>query len=238
MRHIALVTPVFRRFALTEIMLKHRKQTFIELEKLGVVGTCVVIGDDDNLITADGLGFPTIQSPNLLGAKYNDGHQWAVENHFDISFQVNSDQVFHPELLRRIAESPLDSLIRTVWSSFVHGSGKKSLIFQNPVWSMKAYPTDLLRKAPRPCSEDIMSMCDTSTHNGVVKVNPNAPTHTVELGPLESIQFESGFQITGWLNWVKLARYVGTQEVPVPWDEITRMHGHTLTDSMRRFYGT
>lgn len=125
MKSIMLVTPVFRRFELTRIMLEHRVETFKSAQALGVSCGCVVVGDAPNLAVAEGLGFDVIEAPNLLGSKYNDGHQFSVENGWGISFQVNSDQVFDPHLLLELSRSPDDKLIQTEWLTAVHGTGKR-----------------------------------------------------------------------------------------------------------------
>lgn len=232
-----LVTPVFRRYALTEIMLVHRRAAFNAAAALGVECGCVVIGDEENVAAATSLGFDGILAPNVLGSKYNDGHEFALNTGWDISLQCNSDQVFHPDLLVALSEAPLDKLIRTIWMTFVHGTGTRCLSFQNPVWALKAYPTELLKSNPRPCEESIMRMCDTSTHNGVVSANPGLDTHTIEVGPLECIQFESSFQITPWKKNLHVAMMTGERERPVPWKVIADMYGENLERDMRRFYG-
>lgn len=237
MKSVLAVIPVFRRFELTKILLEHYVHYTLPMsERLGVRVGVAVIGDDDNMRVAEQLNFHCKYSPNVLGAKYNDGHQLAVDLGYDFSLQANSDQVHHPELFRSIASSPNDALIRTTWMTFVHGTGKSSLSFPNAVWAMKAYPTDLLRTVPRPCAEDIMEMCDTSTHMGVAERHPDAPTHTVDEGLLQSIQFESGFQITPWRKNVRVAMTTGRGALPVPWGAIGQSYGEDLVREMKEFY--
>lgn len=237
MRSILLVTPVWRRFELTRIMLTHRVKTFLEAEALGVRCGCVVIGDDENLATAVSLGFHAIEAPNVLGSKYNDGHELAVTAGWDFSFQVNSDQVFDPRLLAAIVQSPHDMLIETQWLTAVHRGGGKAISYKNPIWAMKAYPTHLLKNVPRPCDELAMSMCDTSVHNGVAAANPDAGTHIVEIGPLETVQFESGNQMTPWKRHLYAGMMSSTLECPVPWEGLAEIHGEDLVLEMREFYG-
>lgn len=238
MRSIILVTPVHRRFPLTQLMLRQRVATFTEAESKGIRCGCVVIGDDDNLGLAEELGFDIIEAPNVLGSKYNDGHEHAVNNGWDVSFQVNSDQVFDPELLVAIASSPPDKLIETSWLTAVHNSGKKALSYRNRVWSMKAYPRQLLEWNPRPCQEDLMQMCDSSVHNGVVIANPQPlAVHNIVIGPLETIQFESGYQLTPWRRNVFVAKDFGVGEHEVPWDGVVNLHGPEFTAQMKEFYG-
>jgi hypothetical protein len=234
---VLLVTPVFRRLDLTRIMLEHRVNTFEEASNLGVEAQCVCVGDFENIELARSLGFVGIEASNLLGAKYNDGHQYAVEHGFDFSFHCNSDQVFDARLLHAIDTSPIDMLIQTRWMTAVHDTGKKAIQYRNPLWAMKIYPTELLARNPRPCEENIMKMCDTSTHEGVLRANPGVDTLWLEVGPLETIQFESGFQVTPWKRHLWVAGLEKRGEVPVMWNEIWELHGPELVDTMQKFYG-
>lgn len=238
MKSVLIVIPVFRRFKLTKIMLEHLANSTLPMtEQLGAKVGVAVIGDDDNMQVAEQHNFHCKYSPNILGAKYNDGHQMAVELGYDFSLQANSDQVHSPQLLKAITESPNDAMIRTTWLTFVHGCGKVSLQFQNPEWAMKAYPTDLLRTVPRPCEEHIMEKCDRSTHLGVGERHPDAPTHTIDLDPLQSVQFESAFQITAWRHWLRAASATGRVPRAVPWDPLRQSYGDELVFDMKESYG-
>lgn len=234
---VLLVTPAYRRYDLTALMLEQRRATFAEARKLGVECECVVIADDANLDIARGLGFATVEAPNVLGRKYNDGHEYAVREGFDFSFHVNSDQVFDPRLLGLLADAPRRRLLATHWMTAVSRSGRRAITYQNPVWAMRIYPVEALRNAPRPCAEDIGRMCDTSTHEGVAAANPGMAMAFVEAGPLETIQFESRIQLTPWSRHQKLALMDGTWQGAVPWDAIAEIHGQTFVRRVQQFYG-
>lgn len=82
-----------------------------------------------------------------------------------------------------------------------------------------------------------MEMCDTSTHNGVAERHPDVPTHTVDsYGPLQSIQFESNFQITPWRKNVRVAMTTGRGPLAVPWGAIGAAYGEALVREMKEFY--
>lgn len=237
MKKLLCVTPVFKRLEMTRLMLDQRVKTFEAAEKLGIQCQCICVGDPENVALARSLGFIGIEQENVLGAKYNTGHEWAVNHGYDVSFHCNSDQVFSPQLLVQLAHSPQDKLIHTTWLCAVHSSGKKSITFSDrEYWTMTAYPVQLLKKAPRPCQESIMRLCDTSTHDGVVKANPGAEVHKIEVDPLETIQFESGFQVTPWKNNLLRGLADGTREVAVPWAEIGQLHGKEFLAKMKDFY--
>lgn len=236
LKRVILVTPVFRRFEMTRLMLEQRVRTFEAARRLGVECGCVVIGDDANLAVAEKLGFHVIEAPNRLGSKYNDGHEFAVNDGWDFSFQVNSDQVFDPELLVALSGCPDDQLIRTVWLSAAYRDGRKFISYRNPLWAMKAYPTKLLESVPRPCQEDAMSMCDSLVHAGVIHAHPSLETHTVVVGPLETIQFESGQQLTPWKRHLYAGMLDSTFETSVPWPAIADIHGGDFVAKMKEFY--
>lgn len=236
MKTVSLCTPVWGRYHLTEILLKRWVEIFAEARELGVECHAVIIGDDANLLIARDLGFATITAPNWLGSKYNDGHEYAVREGFDFSFQVNSDQVFDPRLLKAIADSPEDCMIQTRWLTSVHRDGRRAIATHNPLWAMTAYPTKLLRNNPRPCDESIDRMCDTGVRRGVEEANPGAGIHEIEIDPLETIQFESATQMTSWGRHLKVALLNGTMDFPTPWGEITKLHGEQLVREMRHFY--
>lgn len=234
MKSILLVTPVFRRFRLTEIMLRHRVKTLELAREQGVECQSIIIGDEENVTLAHELGFLGLVRDNVLGSKYNDGHEYALKAGYDVSLHCNSDQVFRPELLYTLAYSPYDRLIRTKWLTLV--DGRKSLTFRCER-ALNAFPKELLRWAPRPCAEYRGNLCDSSAVYGVLRGTPDAKIHEVELGPLEMVQFQSGNQMTSWLNWMKLAVLDGRGEIATPWSELEAVYGSELINEMKEFYG-
>jgi hypothetical protein len=219
-------------------MLEQRVKTLHLAREMGIECQCICIGDPENVSLARDLGFIGEVQENILGAKYNTGHQYAVNQGYDVSFHCNSDQVFSPELLVKLAESPQHKLIRTIWLTMVHDSGKKSISYRDRInWGMTAYPHQLLKKAPRPCGEKLMRMCDTSTRAGVFMAQDSlVEEHTVEVSPLETIQFESGFQLTPWKNNIYRGLLDHKHEGPVPWGGIADIHGEQFTQKMKEFY--
>ena len=236
MKTVLLVCPVWGRFILTEILFREWTRIFREAYELGVECQAVVVGDDKNLDLARELGFATVKAPNVLGSKYNDGHQHGVSEGFDFTFQVNSDQVHDPRLLAAIAESPDDKMIQTRWLTSVHRDGRKAITTYNPLWAMTAYPTKLLRNNPRPCDETIDRMCDTGVRMGVEAANPGVEVHEIEIDPLETIQFESPVQLTSWGRHVLVALSNGTAEYSTSWEAIQGLHGQHLVKEVMSFY--
>lgn len=239
MTNILLVTPAWQRPELTEILLRYRKDVLEPAcEQAGVHCETVLIADDANFEIAQALGCHAVKAANVLGAKFNDGYEFAVKEGFDWAFHVNSDQVFDPQLIIEICKAPTNKFVATTWLAAVHSSGERCIAYRNPVRAMQAFPVNLLRNCPRPCAEEIMSGCDRSTWDGVAAANPGAGVHRVNVGPLETIQFESEVQLTGWERHLTIGYLNGSFEHRVPWEEIERRFGAELVADMRGFYET
>lgn len=61
---VCLITPAFRRYALSEICLRQHREAIDALDNMGIDAQQVVIADDENLDIAKELGFLTVESPN------------------------------------------------------------------------------------------------------------------------------------------------------------------------------
>lgn len=234
-----LVIPVWKRYALTRIMLQQLQTTFRLCEWGGVHANAVVIGDDANLTVAEDLGFCVLESENLLGKKYNDGHEFSVEQGYDVSLHCNSDQAFQPSLLRRMAHADDNKIIRSHYLTAIHKSGEKAISYRNPVWAFNAFPTKLLAKNPRPMHDKIMKMCDSAAVMGVLHANPHALDIDVGYSYFEAIQFESETQLTPWERHVLVATKTSSgEEGPVPWDAIELIHGKWFQSELLQFYNS
>lgn len=237
MRSICLVIPVWKRYALTRIMLENLKNTFYFCQARNVMAHAVVIGDDANLDVATDLDFSAIESENLLGKKYSDGHQFAVESGFDVSLHCNSDQAFNFDLLCRMANAPDDKIIQSHYLTAIHKSGERAISYRNPVWAFNAFPTKLLANNPRPVPDHVLRNCDTASVRGVCEANPNVGTFDVRGGYFDAIQFESDNQMTPWERHVMVASKTNSgHEDGVPWDAIELIHGKWFLSSIIQFY--
>jgi len=87
------VTPVYKRFHLTKVCLEQRARM---LERLPFEAHCVVIGDDENLDVASGLGLEIVELDNdYIGRKFNAGYRHAVENGATHCMPIGSDSWLH-----------------------------------------------------------------------------------------------------------------------------------------------
>src|SRR5262245_12518868 len=80
MKTLWFVCPAHGRPDLTRVCLTQLRRTCDELARHEIEATCVVVADDDNLRTAESLGFATVERNNrFLARKFNDGIQLACD---------------------------------------------------------------------------------------------------------------------------------------------------------------
>lgn len=95
-----LVSPAWRRFAVTRIALAQRALLAAELAARGIDCHAVVVADDDNLDIAREYGFATVEMDNDggLGRRFNAGFQYAAEQGADYLVHIGSDDWIHPDV--------------------------------------------------------------------------------------------------------------------------------------------
>lgn len=167
---LMFVVPAHGRFALTAICLRQLRRTIDDLEEFGVDAGAIVVADDENLDTADDLGFGTIVRNNrFLSRRFNDGIQLATDRAYnprpaEYVVPCGSDDWVDASILvdlprpntvvgfQRIAFVREDGLELTVRSlDYLGGSG------------IRIYPRHILSALEfRPADEDRERGCDTS----------------------------------------------------------------------------
>lgn len=86
------VTPAWGRYEMVRICLEQRRRVIEELRLVGIEAHQVVVADDENLNIAVSVGAHTVRRDNRsLGAKFNDGMQYAGENGADWIVPIGSD---------------------------------------------------------------------------------------------------------------------------------------------------
>ena len=92
MTSLFFVVPAYGRLALTQVCLRQLRRTCDELAEKGIQASAVVVADDENLETARGLGFGTVERSNdFLGARFNDGYEAAGLDGVDFVMPLGSD---------------------------------------------------------------------------------------------------------------------------------------------------
>lgn len=92
---IWLVTPCWRRPAITRLAFLQRAQLETELAASGVTCRTVVIADDENLDLAAEFGFDALERPNVLGLRVNDGFEYAAREGASHVCFIGSDDWLH-----------------------------------------------------------------------------------------------------------------------------------------------
>jgi glycosyltransferase involved in cell wall biosynthesis len=99
------VSPAWRRFSITRLVLAQRRCLCDELAARGHTANSVIVADDDNLDIAAGYGFATVELDNSdLGARFNVGYQYAAEQGADVFVHVGSDDWVHPDTFNILNE--------------------------------------------------------------------------------------------------------------------------------------
>lgn len=117
--NVWLVSPAWRRFTVTELVLAQRRWLCDVLSRAGLTATSVIVADDKNLEIAEAYGFHTVEMPNDdLGLKFNAGFRYAAEQGADVFVHVGSDDWLHPSAFDVLAERDLNA-IEPDWSGDV-----------------------------------------------------------------------------------------------------------------------
>jgi len=105
---LVLVTPAWRRYAVTRVCLAQRAHLQGVLAGQGIEAVVLVVADDENLDVAANFGFETLERSNEdgLGRRFNDGLEHACLNlDADYVTIVGSDDWVHPDLFTRLPVS-------------------------------------------------------------------------------------------------------------------------------------
>jgi len=237
---LVFVTPVFGRTDITGACLAQRADLIRLLGDRGHDADCVVIGDDENLATADRLGMHALEQRNILGLKVNDGMEYACRSlGADAVCFIGSDQWLHPSYLEGLDE--LGDRIRTgcgfavvsedgtrlahLWLPYVKGCGPKIIPRAR-----------LERSGYRPCEDDRERSMDASLMRGVLVEGEADPFEWVDVetvGSLRYVDFKSDVQIHSYRTLAgKHSRRVDLH----PWRVLARHYPAELVEGMRDVY--
>lgn len=116
--NIWLVSPAFRRPAVTRLALAGRRWLCDELERRGHRASSVIVADDENLQIADEYGFDTVRMGNHdLGAKFNAGYQYAANQGADLFVHIGSDDWVHPDAFTILEHVDLTQAPEPEWAA-------------------------------------------------------------------------------------------------------------------------
>jgi glycosyltransferase involved in cell wall biosynthesis len=164
------VVPAHGRAKLARICLSQLRRTCDALTDYGIEATAVVVADDENLDTADSLGFATVRRDNrFLSQKFNDGFQFALDEKVnprpaDYVVPCGSDDWVDWRIL---TDLPGRHEVRAFQHlSFVREDGleiRAATARNNGGCGIRIYPRHVMEVAAfRPADEDRTRACDTS----------------------------------------------------------------------------
>lgn len=235
METLWLVTPVHGRTALTRLVLEQRARLIDELVGLGVQAEQVAVGNDDNMDTARELGFHTLERPNVLGLRINDGFEHAFGNGADHVVYTGSDAWL---LAGPLADLPVQGHARSSgWLSFANAEAIAS-IPASPAqgWAPWTLSRGLLEPLDfRPVPDHAECLLDGLLLDGInrVKHQDLAFEFHPDDDPLRAVDFRGPWveQMTPWELFVP-AGYAR----PDPFGTLATRYPHDLVERLERLY--
>ncbi len=232
-----LVTPAHRRFDLSEVCFAQHAWVASELAKHGIAVTSCVVADDHNLVLARRHGFATVKRKNdYLGARWNDGYQFAAAEHADFIVPLGSDSWIHPSFFDELPEPRGTDLLTGRFYAIVNEDGDKMARLSIKIAGgvgPNVVPTWLLGAVGwRPVGNTLARGCDGSLLRSLQSAHDIAFKWR-NLDPLQYVGFKShGEQINSYEH---LAERYGGGECS-PWEVLPAMYPADLVDAARAVY--
>jgi len=198
MTRLMFVVPAFRRFDLTAICLRQLRRTCDALGDNGVRASAVIVADDENLATAEELGFATVERENdATSAKFNDGIQLACDPAYnplpaDYVVPCGSDDWVDWRLFTDLPPAGVMAAFQRM--AFVREDGLELTVRHlnnEGGCGIRIYPRDVMAKVGyRPADEDRKRACDTSILTNLKIAGAVRVVHR-DLDPLQIVDWKS-----------------------------------------------
>jgi hypothetical protein len=251
-----LVTPVHGRFALTRLIFEQRARMLNELQARGIEARQVVVGDDANLATAREFGFHTLERPNVLGLRVNEGFEWAVREGGAAHVAYCGSDDWHAA--DYFADLPAPGFAKTsYWQAFVPPTGDRLVVMRSQCPAGGApwvISRELIEPAGyRPADDTAPTAVDGSIADGIWApidaLHRRSGNHERRLAKkrvfqpddsdlLRMVDFKAGGeQITPFERVVGLKR---KREIDsrTPWELLATRYPADLVGRMEKFYAT
>lgn len=191
--------PAHGRLQLAEICLTHLRHTCDQLTERGINATAVIVADDNNLDTAERLGFATIRRDNIfVSQKFNDGIELACNPAYngtpaDYVVPCGSDDWVDWRILLTL---PKQDTIRCFQRlSFVREDGLEMTSRHLRTLGgcgIRVYPRQLIEQRWfRPADEDRKRACDTSILTNIRRQIPRVKVQHVVTDPRQIVDWKS-----------------------------------------------
>lgn len=251
-----LVTPVHGRYALTRLIFAQRRRMLDELAERGVEARQLVVGDDANLYAAWEFDFQTMESPNPLARRVNDGFEWACREGGATHVAYCGSDDWH--LADYFATLPAPGTAKTcAWQGFVPPSGDRLVVmaWRHPAGSAPwVISRELLEPSGfRPAKENARSGVDGEIADGIwrhIEATTPGGNHEKRLAKKRAFAFDreadllrmvdfkaGGEQLTAFERVVgfKKPRELDTRR---PWETLATRYPADLVEAMEKFYAT
>lgn len=231
MRNVWIVTPSWRRYALSAITMRQHRQALINIGE--DPDNVLIVADDFNVDLARSLGVGYLHCKNhKLGRKFNDGVQYAVDvcdaTHV---VPVGSDSFVD---LSFIAEETRDYVV-TVSQNYavVRSDGKERMHLQMNATTY-ALPAAAIKGVRDICDPTIERGCDTSMLNNAISL-PEIDIVYSESHPLETVGFQSrGNQVSDYDAYYEMWGVAKTDD---PFDaNLYHYYPRHLVDAVKDVY--
>lgn len=241
------VVPAHGRAQLAQVCLRQLRRTCDALTDHGIEASAVVVADDENLATAEALGFARVRRDNrFLSRKFNDGIQLALDETVnprpaDYVVPIGSDDWIDWRILTRLPNR--DTVVGFQRMSFVREDGRElrpAHVRYQGGCGMRIYPRRLLELLDyRPADEDRERGCDTSI---LVNLRRAYDSHHhrelrvvhYETNPLQIVDFKSpGEQINAYEG---VTAMWGRGDPADPFEALQGVYPDEALDEMAAFY--
>jgi len=238
MTSLCFITPVWQRYELTEIVLKHRKLVCDELQSMGIDASSIIIGDDDNLDIALKLGFEVVERDNeFLSRKFNDGYEYAFSAGFDYCYPVGSDSLLTADQFMHNVGEELP--VASHYYCMIHSSGMERIDVEIAVpggIGPLIIPVPMLTKFPRPIQEDMRRGCDNAARQTILSAGVQILTRKAD-AQWEHVAFQSG--VTQITDYERIRRVYNAEQYDIDYGvfpEIEALYDSGTITALKDYY--
>lgn len=233
------VVPAHGRLELSAICFRALAWTCRELVKAhGIDATACIVACDGNLDLARESGFATVERDNAyLGARVNDGFEFAASEGVDFAVTLGSDDWLDPRLFADLP--PRDRIGCSRLSAAVSEDGRRLVHLRIPYEGgdgVRVFPVELLRQVGyRPAIETRQRGIDGSIRDTFDRALGWMPCVYRDRHPLQIVDFKSRRdQLT---SFGSLTDAYAFGESVDPWEDLAGHFPAGLVDAMAAHYG-
>jgi hypothetical protein len=211
-----------------------------ELGRRGIHAHALVVADDENLDIADEHHLDTLRRSNAaLGAKWNDGIEYACQHDAEHVLTCGSDDWVHPDLIaRHVRGCADDTIMCSRHSTVVAPDGREATtltIGYDGGDGVRLLPRPILKMLGfRPYNDKRSRALDGSMFDRLSRSRSGFRWVYNDLHPWQIVDFKSGDNVTPY------DKFPGCSHEPVrvtdPLEQLAAHYPARLVDRARAFY--